>query len=621
MLSIHDEAAHALLPRTPSTSARSQFGSEVDLDRAHADTLDAPLIVNGRPSHSDNPNRYKQHGFHFNADNCIACHACESACSEKNNLPPHLAFRKVGYLEGGSYPDFLRINISMACNHCEDPVCLKGCPTRAYTKYAEYGAVLQDPNICFGCGYCTWVCPYNAPQLDPVKGQVEKCNMCVDRLEVGLKPACVAACLGNALEFGVIEDLPAGRAQAKTQIPGFPDPTISRPNIRFQQIRSLPPDFTRTDGVALHYQRDTTGSAQFAATPAAANAPRGWGLAFLSSRENPLVVFTLLAQLCVGAFVALFLAPKFGAVGATLGAGTHPELRVASLFGIEALLGVALLLTTFHIGKPLRFYRGFNNLRHSWLSREGAALIVFFFASGLYAVADSWPVLRGLLPPALVAGVPREFARAREVLGWLALVTGPLALYCMAMIYRIKARPFWNHWHTQAAFGASSLMLASALLGLVFGFAQWRVGGDALGLMRMFAGAWLAGLGLQALALFAHQRDLRLRGAEAALSRGQMLTRFGHTYIARWVALAVLAFGLVGFVTRKDIDAVALGVWAALTALLVLHELVGRALFYVLVTPTTMPGAFFWNNKYFERHARASGLAQMPQVGVVPDAH
>jgi hypothetical protein len=55
------------------------------------------------------------------------------------------------------------------------------------------------------------------------------------------------------------------------------------------------------------------------------------------------------------------------------------------------------------------------------------------------------------------------------------------------------------------------------------------------------------------------------------------------------------------------------------------HELfrktAGRALFYALVIPTTMPGAFFWRNKGFEEHARESGLARMPQVGVLPDAH
>jgi len=39
------------------------------------------------------------------------------------------------------------------------------------------------------------------------------------------------------------------------------------------------------------------------------------------------------------------------------------------------------------------------------------------------------------------------------------------------------------------------------------------------------------------------------------------------------------------------------------------------------VIPTTMPGAFFWRNKGFEEHARKTGLAKMPQVGVLPDVH
>ena len=100
--------------------------------------------------------------------------------------------------------------------------------------------MLQDPDICFGCGYCTWVCPYNAPQLDPNAGHVSRCNMCVDRLEVGLKPACASACLGGALDFGVIETTPEGCEQLETCIPGFPDTSITHPNIRFQQTSKLP---------------------------------------------------------------------------------------------------------------------------------------------------------------------------------------------------------------------------------------------------------------------------------------------------------------------------------------------------------------------------------------------
>jgi UPF0716 family protein affecting phage T7 exclusion len=55
--------------------------------------------------------------------------------------------------------------------------------------------------------------------------------------------------------------------------------------------------------------------------------------------------------------------------------------------------------------------------------------------------------------------------------------------------------------------------------------------------------------------------------------------------------------------------------------LIVATALIGRALFYVLVIPTTMPGAFFWRNKGFEEHARNTGLARMPQVGVLADLH
>jgi ferredoxin len=131
------------------------YGSAIQLVEESDPLAGQSLNINGDTGIGNNPNRYKQHGFYFTADNCIACHACEAACAEKNDTPAHLAFRSVGYLEGGSYPAVKRLNISMACNHCDNPVCLKGCPTRAYTKFAEYGAVLQDPDICFGCGYCT----------------------------------------------------------------------------------------------------------------------------------------------------------------------------------------------------------------------------------------------------------------------------------------------------------------------------------------------------------------------------------------------------------------------------------------------------------------------------------
>ena len=64
-----------------------------------------------------------------------------------------------------------------------------------------------------------------------------------------------------------------------------------------------------------------------------------------------------------------------------------------------------------------------------------------------------------------------------------------------------------------------------------------------------------------------------------------------------------------------------IAVWVVAASVITITVLVGRALFYALVVPTTMPGAFFWRNKGFEEHARQTGLANMPQVGVLPDTH
>src|SRR5690606_34876707 len=118
-------------------------------------------------------------------------------------------------------------------------------------------------------------------------------------------PACVSACLGNALDFGVIENVPENREEAKVEIPGFPDPSITHPNIRFQQTRALPEEVTRTDSMPVKYHRDSKGNYK-PRVDHKAGKERHWNFARLSSRENPLVLFTLLSQTAIGAFALSF---------------------------------------------------------------------------------------------------------------------------------------------------------------------------------------------------------------------------------------------------------------------------------------------------------------------------
>jgi len=111
------------------------------------------------------------------------------------------------------------------CNHCENPPCVRVCPTQATFKRAD-GIVAMDYHRCIGCRFCMAACPYGSRSFnfrDPrpfikktnpkfptrMKGVVEKCNFCAERLAVGKMPNCVEAANG-ALTFGDLEDPGSG---------------------------------------------------------------------------------------------------------------------------------------------------------------------------------------------------------------------------------------------------------------------------------------------------------------------------------------------------------------------------------------------------------------------------
>lgn len=618
------EREYAFLPDQPIAD-ENRYGQKIDLVDLTGLPAERSMFINDNPEVGSNPNRNKQHGFFFTADNCIGCHACEAACSDKNDNPAHIAFRSVGYVEGGSFPDYKRMNISMACNHCDDPVCLKGCPTGAYTKHVEYGAVLQDPETCFGCGYCTWVCPYNAPQLDPIKGQVSKCNMCVDRLEVGLKPACVTACVGNALDFGVIENTPEDREQCKVSIPGFPDPEITHPNIRFQQTKTMPMEMSRTDSMPVKYHRDEKGNYKPVIDQKVGKA-KHWNFTRLNSRENPLVLFTLFAQAAYGTFLIPFVA-------AMLGIEVFQSFMASDMFLPLAIAAVvmtafALLMSVTHLGKPWRFYRGFNNLRYSPMAREGLGLAMFAAGSGLTALfalpSNQWVNQLcidwfALDLQTLTASLPMHNLMLGA--GCFAVFAGFMGLFYMNKCYQIKARPFWNHWQTATAFAGNSLSLGAFIGGAIV-LTTLLVKGEAIAeATTIFGAVFILGLLLEAVGLYFHNYDLNRSENEGGAAHYIQCTTFGKTYIFRNWLLALNILAATGLLTLNLLGfhaASLLLLWIALALTCSFSAAIGRALFYILVIPTTMPGAFFWKNKGFEQHARDIGLANNPATGVAP---
>ncbi|HIC04663.1 MAG TPA: aspartate carbamoyltransferase [Nitrospirales bacterium] len=581
----------------------------------------------------------QQLGFIFKADNCIGCHSCEAACSEKNGLPSHVAWRKVGYLEGGTYPDHARVNISMACNHCDDPVCLKGCPTGAYVKYQDTGAVVVDSDICFGCRYCTWVCPYEAPAFNPATGSVSKCNMCVDLLEQNLQPACVDACLGHALEFGEIEKYERDNPEVLTQIAGFPDPYISKPNVRFEQSRSLPTTMNRADTELIQYQsnENTLPYHSVGKTSAAPDAREKEPWSSLHSHETSLVAFTLLAQFVVGAFLSVWSLPLL-----TSGVGLESSLRaptVAILVGITGLLAVGLGVSTAHLGKPWRCYRSLNNLRYSWVSREILAMGLFFGSLTLFTMLT----FLGVSGPWVYWG-----------LGSTVVMCGIASIFTMSKIYIIPARPFWNHSHTWVSFYASAFMLGPYLVAAVLGLLT----PISVAVLAAFTAVALTVQVIRSISQRVHlqnlvsspqnnnwnqpfgplttqtQATLHVQG-EADTSRDRLFGKFGRFQRMRnalsYLTMSISAVTLATVVATATFGSANVGMWMMnlvstvvpwvilflfVTALV--GELIGRALFYSVVTPTTMPGSLFLNNRGFEQLARDTGLANNQTVGVFP---
>jgi hypothetical protein len=126
---------------------------------------------------------------------------------------------------------------------------------------------------------------------------------------------------------------------------------------------------------------------------------------------------------------------------------------------------------------------------------------------------------------------------------------------------------------------------------------------------------------MEAIGLYCHARDLRTGSGEGQASHHVQTTTFGKTYLARNAGLGLAMALLLALLVAAPPGLPGLTAWLVTAVVIAATAVIGRALFYALVIPTTMPGAFFWRNSGFEQHARETGLANMPQTGVLPDCH
>lgn len=164
------------------------------------------------------------------------CRECSNACHRIHNVPDFgnpkdeikwiwtVPFEKAFPEQGHEFMEESLKNrpVVVLCNQCDNPLCVRFCPTRATWK-REDGIVQIDYHRCIGCRYCMAGCPYGSRSFNwknprdfikevnldfPTrsKGVVEKCNFCEERVFKGLMPACVEACPEKAMTFGDLND-------------------------------------------------------------------------------------------------------------------------------------------------------------------------------------------------------------------------------------------------------------------------------------------------------------------------------------------------------------------------------------------------------------------------------
>ena len=292
-------------------------------------------------------------GFIFDLNRCVGCEACVLACQIENHELQNESWRSISTFNAFQHPALPLFHFSLACNHCDDPLCLTSCPANAFTMDPIHNTVDHDPDLCIGCRYCTWTCPYDAPRYVTAKGTIEKCTLCKERIVGGRKPNCANLCPTGALDFGEIE------RKVATEVPGFTDKGI------WPGIKIIP---LRKKGRPLCATRQLTENESILFRQAQIKDERKSSL----KSEWPLILFTLLAAILFAVTAAALLSTPL----------LDPMIYIALAVG-------GLIVSTLHLGKAVKAWRALLNVRTSWLSREIVGYSLFLGSSGLFLLMPS----------------------------------------------------------------------------------------------------------------------------------------------------------------------------------------------------------------------------------------
>jgi anaerobic dimethyl sulfoxide reductase subunit C len=168
----------------------------------------------------------------------------------------------------------------------------------------------------------------------------------------------------------------------------------------------------------------------------------------MNTQEWALIVFTILTEMSVGAFLVLAVIHYFVAKKAGVEEADRMSDRV--LVAIIVTLGLGMLASLFHLGNPLVAPKTVTNLATSWLSREILAGVIFAVL-GIIFVGLQWFKVGSV--------------GLRNVLAWITAIVGLVMVYIQSRIYMIPTQPSWNTIATPITFFVTTFLLGVLAVG------------------------------------------------------------------------------------------------------------------------------------------------------------